>query len=123
MNERLQPPPTSKPGVTKPRPDDWSELPPIAAPVMKVPVAAADSEKPKGSAEAQDDDAENADLRREPMIEAHVDISRPLPPPPINEFEPDEPDAEADAARMRIVQNQAMNARRAAMDPDDGMEV
>lgn len=132
MKSRLLPPPQTKAGAGQPRPDNWTGLPPIAAPPMPVPVKepkpAKKSGKKKGGKGAnlnsKDDDAENADLRREPMIEPHVDISPALPPPPANEFEPDEPDAATDAARIQQVRKEmAMNARRAAMDPDDGMEV
>ena len=132
MTARLQPPPKTKPNATEPRSDDWSGHPVIDAPIVVLPDEKAKPTKKGGSKKdgkgakekAQDDDAANADIRREPMMEAHVEISPSLPPPPANEFDPDEPDASTDTARIhRVVQDQVMNARRAAMDPDDGMEV
>ena len=132
MTARLQPPPKTKPNATEPRSDDWSGHPVIYAPIVVLPDEKAKPTKKGGSKKdgkgakekAQDDDAANADIRREPMMDAHVEISPSLPPPPANEFDPDEPDASTDTARIhRVVQDQVMNARRAAMDPDDGMEV
>lgn len=132
MTARLQPPPKAKPGAKQPRSDDWSGLPLIEAPVVVLPVEKAEpaSEESKkktqksAKGKAQDDDAANADIRREPMIEPHVDIAPPLPPAPANEFDPDEADPATDAARIhRAVQDQAMNARRASLDPDDGLEI
>lgn len=132
MTARLQPPPNAESGAKEPRPDDWSERPPIEAPVVVLPVekaepASKDSKKKNrrcAKGKAQDDDAANADIRREPMIEPHVDIAPPLPPAPANEFDPDEADPATDAARIhRVVQDQVMNARRASLDPDDGLEI
>ena len=132
MNERLLPPPMTKPGIANPRPDDWSERPPIEAPVVVLPVEKAETAekttKKKGGkgmkGKVQDDDAANADIRREPVIEPYVDIAPPLPPAPANEFDPDEADPTTDAARIqRVVQDQVINARRASLDPDDGLEI
>lgn len=132
MTARLQPPPIVKAGAKQPRSDDWSGRPLIEAPVVVLPVEKAESAKKaskkkggKGTkGKAQDDDAANADIRREPMIEPHVDIAPPPPPAPTNEFDPDEADPATNAARIQcVLQDQAMNARRASLDPDDGLEI
>lgn len=132
MTARLQPPPKATPDAKQQRPDDWSGLPLIEAPVVVLPVEkttpAKTGAKKNGNktikGKAKDDDAANADIRREPMIEPHVDIAPPLPPAPANEFDPDEADPATDAARIQsVVQDQAMNARRASLDPDDGLEI
>ena len=69
-----------------------------------------------------DDDAANADLRREPEIERHVDIAPPPTPAPDNEFELDEPDT--DAVRQATVRRHMQNmAQQASLDPDDGIEL
>ncbi len=132
MTERLQPPPKATSDAKEPRSDDWSGLPLIEAPVVVLPAEKAEpaskesTKKTRKGAKgkAQDDDAANAGIRREPMIEPHVDIAPPLPPAPANEFDPDEADTATDAARIqRVVHDQAMNARRASLDPDDGLEI
>lgn len=78
-----------------------------------------------GAASSSDDggDPANAGIRREPELPEHEEILPP-PPSPAQEFEllDDEPDvdaakANAMRARMRMV------ARRAALDPGDGMEL
>jgi type IV secretion system protein VirD4 len=132
MTARLQPPPKATPDAKQPRPDDWSGLPLIEAPVVVLPVEKTKAAPKDGTKKTrknakgkiQDDDAANADIRREPMIEPYVDIAPPLPPAPANEFDLDEADPATDAARIhRAVQDQAMNARRASLDPDDGLEI
>ncbi|MGD9471706.1 MAG: conjugal transfer protein TraG [Novosphingobium sp.] len=129
----LPPPDPAKWARTVPRPDDWSQLPPIlpAAEVMnqlqqaRAKPAPSTPQQPKGEAEESDDsETGNADLRREPGLERQVDIAPPPRPAPANEFDPDEQEPDADAARNRAIQrNQAMNARRASMDRDDGIEL
>ena len=125
--ERLLPDPTPR-GDGTPCPDDWSGLPPIPAPPMPDPPPG-ETEKPRkkkaGRKKATaEDDAENADVRREPGIEPHVDIAPPAPPPPVNEFELDEPEPDTEAARSRaLLREQRMAARRASLDPDDGIQL
>jgi type IV secretion system protein VirD4 len=132
LTQRLLPAPLIEPNDDTPQPNDWSHLLPISAPVVVLP--AEKTEPPKkgkkkksgkgGKGKPQDDDAANADLRREPMIEPHVDIAPPLPPAPINEFDPDEADPATDAARIaNVTRDQSMNAGRASLDPDDGLEI
>jgi type IV secretion system protein VirD4 len=122
------PPPIPKVGVGQPRLDDWSSLAPIAAPPMPEPSAEEAPKKPKkkkaGKTAAAEDDAANADLRREPEMERHIDIAAPPSPAPVNEFELDEPEPDADAARQATVRRQMQGmARQASLDPDDGIEL
>jgi type IV secretion system protein VirD4 len=130
LTERLLPSPVAGSAEPEPRPDDWSGLPSIPAPAEEPPVTPADTEvnttneKPDtGKGEAADDDA-NADVRREPEMERHVDIAPAPRPAPTNEFEPDTPEPDSDAVRgMAMAREQRMAARRAAIDPDDGIEL
>jgi type IV secretion system protein VirD4 len=82
MTARLQPPPKVESGVKEPRSDDWSGRPVIEAPVVVLPAEKPEPTKNGGKKKggkgakdkAQDDDAANADIRHEPMMEVHVDI-------------------------------------------------
>jgi type IV secretion system protein VirD4 len=128
FTERVLPPPDPKAGVGKPRPDDWSDMPPIAPPPMAEPTEEKTPKKPKKKKAAKkaaaEDDAENADLRREPDMERHIDIASPPGPAPANEFEMDEPEPDTDAARQAAVRRQMQGmARQASLDPDDGIEL
>jgi type IV secretion system protein VirD4 len=128
LKRRVLPAPSADLAIGQPRPDDWSAAPPIAAPVHAAPAddtkAAGKKTKKKPGKAEPDDDAANADMRREPMIEPHVDIAPPLPPAPANEFDPDEIDPVTDAARIQDVTHElGIIARRAVLDPDDGLEV
>ena len=128
FTERVLPPPDPKAGIGKQRPDDWSGLPPIAAPPMLEPSEEKAPKKPKKKKAtrkaAAEDDAENADLRREPDMERHIDIAPPPSPTPANEFELDEPEPDTDAARQASVRRQMQGmARQASLDPDDGIEL
>lgn len=121
---RVLPPPDVKGGEGEPRPDDWSSLPPIAAP-PEPPVASQPPRRKKGGTiTGAQDEADNADLRREPEMERHVDIAPPSKPAPANEFEMDEPEADTDAARQAAVRRQMQGiARRASLDPGDGIDL
>ena len=127
FTERVLSPPDPKAGIGQPRPDDWSALAPVSAPPMPDPAEDAKPKKPKKKKAGKkkqeaDDDAANADLRREPEIERHVDIAPPPTPAPDNEFELDEPDT--DAVRQATVRRHMQNmAQQASLDPDDGIEL
>ncbi|MGI9374929.1 MAG: conjugal transfer protein TraG [Tsuneonella suprasediminis] len=128
FTERVLALPDPKAGVGNPRPDDWSDMPPIAAPPMPEPAEEKAPKKPKKKKAAKkataEDDAENADLRREPDMERHIDIAPPPSPAPANEFELDEPEPDTDAARQATVRRQIQGmARQASLDPDDGIEL
>jgi type IV secretion system protein VirD4 len=125
FTERVLPPPDVKDGAGKPRPDDWSGLPPIAAP-PEPPAQSQPPKKKKGGKKkaGAEDEADNADLRREPEMERHVDIAPPPKPAPANEFEMDDPEADTDAARQAAVRRQMQAvARRASLDPGDGIDL
>ncbi|MGL3821307.1 conjugal transfer protein TraG [Sphingopyxis sp. R3-92] len=116
---RVLPPPELAGPDTSARPDDWSQLAPVTAPP---PAVAADA----SGEDAADSSEDNAGIRREPEIERHVDVAPVIPPAPApaNEFDPDEPDDEQDAARQAAVRRQMQEiARQASLDPDDGIEL
>ncbi|AKH43738.1 type IV secretion system protein VirD4 [Altererythrobacter atlanticus] len=120
------------------RPDDWRDMPTIAPDATMMRVLAEHRAKAEGPGEGDDEgnapkagktDATGesevaADVRREPEQERHIDIAPKARSVPANEFDPDEPEADADAIRNRaVLREQAMNARRATMDRDDGIEL
>ena len=128
FTQRVMSPPDSNVGGGPPRPDNWSGLPPIEAPPMTEPIEHESPKKPKKKKAAKKADAEdaaaNADLRREPALERHIDIAPTPRPAPANEFELDEPDPDSDAARQATARRQMQRvARQASLDPDDGIEL
>ena len=129
FTERVLPPPDMNIGGGQPRPDDWSGLPPIEAPPMPEPIEHHAPKKPKKKKagkkqDATEDDAANADLRRDPQLERHIDIAPQPRPAPDNEFELDEPEQDTDAARQAAMRRQMQRiARQASLDPDDGIEL
>ena len=124
FTERVLAPPDPKAGVGQPRPDDWSGLSPIAAPPAPPPEPQAAPPPQPQAPQPEEDDAENADLRRQPDIERHIDIAPTPKPAPANEFELDEPEPDADAARQAAVRRQMQGiARQASLDPGDGIEL
>jgi type IV secretion system protein VirD4 len=128
FTERVLLPPDRNGGGGQLRPDDWSGLPPIEAPPMPEPIEHDAPQKPKKKKAAKNasaaDDAANADLRREPEMERHIDIAPAPMPVSTNEFELDEPEPDADAARHATARRQTQRlARQASLDPDDGIEL
>ncbi len=118
--ERVISPPDMEGGARKTRPDDWSGRRPIVAPPTFEPAPVDKSVEGSG----EDDEAENAGLRRQPDLERHVDISPAPKPAPANEFEPEDPEPDSDAARQATVRRQVRTvARQASLDPDDGIEL
>jgi type IV secretion system protein VirD4 len=94
--------------------DDWSRLP--------VPVVN-NGREAISSGEAHGDDSENGGIRREPELPEHEEIT-PKPANPVPEFIFGEDDTDDDAARARVLRQQARGlARQAAMDPGDGMDL
>ena len=70
-----------------------------------------------------DDAADEGGIRREPDLPAHEDVMPPPSPAP-NEFDFTERRDEDDAAsNTRIADRMRANARRAALDPGDGIEL
>jgi len=130
--------------------DDWSGPAPVKAPTSPkdpsedrnpssgTPEAVKDGSEdpepePKGSQPAPEGEAAKAEnsgdpansgIRREPDLPDHEEIA-PEPAAIQNEFEFDDDIPENDAARTRqaIDQTVTANARRASLDPDDGIEL
>lgn len=78
----------------------------------------------KGTSDEQEDDAANAGIRTEPELPVHEDIAPPARPVS-KEFDFDrDGQAEDDAANNRRLQERMRgNARRATLDPDDGISL
>ena len=126
FTERVVSPPDIHAASGPPRPDDWSALPPIAPPPEPPAPKPEPKKKKKAKKTSAGDEADNADLRREPEMERHIDIAPPALPAPANEFELDEPepDPDADAARQAAMRRQMQGlARQASLDPGDGMDL
>jgi len=126
FTERVVSPPDVHAASGPPRPDDWSALPPIAPPPEPPAPKPEPKKKKKAKKTSPEDETDNADLRREPDMERHIDIAPPSLPAPANEFELDgpEPDADADAARQAAAQRQMQGmARQVSLDPGDGMDL
>ena len=131
LQARVLPVPTEKSKNDQMQTDDWSKLPPIAAPIVNPSVESADTNKSrkkkaakKSSKKKSADDTANGDLRLEPDMERYVDIAPSLPLPPADEFDLDENNAKANAANIRqVTRQQMMNARQASLDHDDGIEL
>ncbi|MBK6491632.1 MAG: conjugal transfer protein TraG [Sphingomonadales bacterium] len=93
-------------------PDDWRNLPVIKP------------DRTKAAKAFGDEDNANGGVRREPELPMHVEISPP-PKPQTNEFDfCDGNDADDDATRSEQLRNRMTgNARQAALDPGDGIEL
>jgi len=80
--------------------------------------------RPDTSAAFDEEDAgTEGGVRREPELPEHEDIA-PAPRPSRNEFEFEDPLGDEDASRNRRLSEQMRaNARRAALDPGDGIEL
>ena len=78
----------------------------------------------KGTRDEQEDDAANAGIRTEPELPVHEDIAPPARPVS-KEFDFDrDGQADDDAANNRRLQERMRgNARRASLDPDDGISL
>jgi type IV secretion system protein VirD4 len=92
--------------------DDWSGVAQVKPTRM-----------PSPSGRLTDDEA-NGGLRREPELPMHIEVA-PHRAPPINEFDfGSESEADDDAARSaRLRDRMVGNARQAALDPGDGIEL
>jgi len=113
LMRRILPPPQRQDGAATARPDDWSGLPPIPAPVAAPGRRGRDT--PSG---------DPAGLRRAPDLPAHEDIARP--PQAQQEFTFDtQPHDEAQERAKRAVLQQRLGglAQQVSLDPNDGMEL
>jgi type IV secretion system protein VirD4 len=113
LTERVLPPPAASGQGGAPSIDDWSLLP--------VPAVAGGDVS--SSVETQIDDPVNGGIRREPELPQHEEII-PEQTKPAPEFTFGEDDFDDDAVRARALRQQARGlARRATLDPSDGMEL
>jgi type IV secretion system protein VirD4 len=116
FTDRVLPPPDVRTVEHPVHTDDWSKLAPIMAPTFAVA-------KPK--TDDHDNDAVGGGIRREPEIDRDQDMAPEPGPAPLNEFDLYNPDGEdADALRLRaLAREQRVVARRAALDPNDGINL
>ncbi len=114
LKERVLPPPQpGHPMAQLAAPDDWTGLP--APPSTRTQLA-----PPKASNSSED--AANGGIRREPKLPEHEDIAPEPEKPSEFAFADEEPDD--DAQRARVMRRQAAGvARQAAMDPRDGIDL
>lgn len=94
---------------------DWQGM------IAKVPAAA---KRRKAGAEQPESDPVNSGIRTEPELPIHEDIAPPTKPV-TKEFDFDRDEGtDDDAARNRRLQDRMRgNARRASLDPGDGIEL
>jgi type IV secretion system protein VirD4 len=128
LARRILPAPAQPEKQTRPRPDDWSALPPTLTPHVVAEAAqgsgivtSAGGVQAGGNAEG---DPANAGLRREPGLERHKDFAPEPMKQPANEFDPDRDEGDDDAVRTRVLARSMRNAaRQVVMDPGDSMEL
>ena len=116
LSARVLSPPKARAAATETSaPHDWQGM------VAKMPAQAKCGPKRKGQHES---DPENAGIRTEPELPVHEDIAPP-PTPITKEFDFDRDEQnDDDATRNRRLQDQMRgNARRASLDPGDGIEL
>ena len=127
LAERILAPPTPSHPKPQPKPDNWTTLAPVRAPIT--PVQGANE---NGGSKAvglsprspRNIDPANGGIRREPGLERHKDIAPEPVRPRINEFDPDQTEGEDDVVRMRTMSRSMRDvARQAAMDLKDGIEL
>ncbi|MGX1497038.1 type IV secretion system protein VirD4 [Labrenzia sp. MBR-25] len=115
FRERILPPPKvtiATPPTAQPV-DDWSAL--------TIPAVSAGAASGNGNGVSID--PANAGIRREPELPEHEKIA-PLERLSLSEFDVLDDDPDVDAARAsRLRQQVTSNARQAAMDPADGLEL
>jgi type IV secretion system protein VirD4 len=97
------------------KPHDWKGM------IAKMPGT---TKRAKPTIAEPEGDPENAGIRTEPELPIHEDIAPP-PKPVTREFDFDRhQQADDDAARNRRLQDRMRgNARRASLDPDDGISL
>lgn len=115
LAKRVEPPPMAEQSPSQPDAGEWEG---VIARAPKQPLVASDA------AELEDrDTVADGGVRREPELPQHEDIA-PAASPPRNEFEFDDRRDDEEASRNRRIADQMRaNAQRAALDPDDGIEL
>jgi type IV secretion system protein VirD4 len=114
--------------------NDWTALDPVPAPPLApetappppqadAPQAPDDGDTNQATTETATDNA-NGGIRQDPALERNEDIA-PQAKAPEGEFDFDAPHPDEEASQLRRAADRAMsgNARRAALDPDDGIEL
>lgn len=134
LTARVIDPPTIPAAEPARRPaDDWSTLPPLAAPPPRKSAKPAEPRRGRAGTqpEAPSDaasvsDTANAGIRQEPELPVHENIA-PEPERTFNEFRYDDDDdgVEDEGVRNRRAADRAMRraARNASLDPDDGVDL
>ncbi|MBU0669740.1 MAG: IncP-type conjugal transfer protein TraG, partial [Alphaproteobacteria bacterium] len=117
LKTRIDRPPVVKQSGNSTRSDDWGDV--IASPnVRPDPAAVVVPEEEEAL-----DTAGEGGIRREPDLPEHEDVLPPRSPPP-NEFDFTDRRDDDDAVRNRqITDRMRANARRAALDPGDGIDL
>ena len=115
LAKRVEPPPMAEQSPSQPDAGEWEG---VIARAPKQPLVASDA------AELEDrDTVADGGVRREPELPQHEDIA-PAASPPRNEFEFDDRRDDEEASRNRRIADQMRaNAQRAALDPDDGIDL
>jgi type IV secretion system protein VirD4 len=115
LAKRVEPPPMAEQSPSQPDAGEWEG---VIARAPKQPLVASDA------AELEDrDTVADGGVRREPELPQHEDIA-PAASPPRNEFEfDDRRDDEESSRNRRIADQMRANAQRAALDPDDGIDL
>jgi type IV secretion system protein VirD4 len=118
LTERVMPPPKSGPLSREGNApaDDWSGLPAPANRSASKPASESGARPPV-------DDPANSGIRREPELPGHEDIAPEVSKPP-TEFDFREAGDDGVAVRARVMRTNGPGlARRAAMDPGEGLEL
>jgi type IV secretion system protein VirD4 len=115
FTDRLLPPPAAAAIVHPGQADDWTR--------PRIPPAQLLLPPPPSPETGGGKDGSEAGIRKEPEIDRDQDVAPP-PPAGINEFDEELDDVDEDAARARLLKRDQMRvARRAALDPGDGMDL
>lgn len=109
LASRIQDPPAAL-AVAAPRANDWTSL---AVPIREDAALAAAGD---------DSDPANGGIRREPELPEEQEIVS-SPAAPVGEFEFDDNAGDDAAAAKRLQDRMRGNARQAALDPGDGIEM
>jgi len=115
LAKRVEPPPVAEQSATQPDAGEWEG---VIARAPKQPLVASDAAEPEDR-----DTVADGGVRREPELPQHEDIA-PAASPPRNEFDFDDRRDDEEAGRNRRIADQMRaNAQRAALDPDDGIDL
>jgi type IV secretion system protein VirD4 len=114
LSKRIERPPSPEPREPAGDQGDWQD---------RITAALEPPARPDTAAFDEQDAETEGGVRREPELLEHEDIA-PAPRPSRNEFEFEDRHADEDASRNRRLAEQIRaNARRAALDPGDGIEL